>query len=187
VLAALAAGLLAMHGARAGDAAAGARLAAARCASCHASAQPTHAMVPRLEGQPKAAFLAQWRSFRERTRTAPIMISLADELSQRDVENLAEYYAGLRPPRVEALPGSPAGLALSERMRCTSCHGPALEGSSTGTPRLAGQRARYTAWTLQSMRSGNRPHGEGVARDPLLSELSNSDIEALAEHFASLP
>jgi cytochrome c553 len=45
----------------AGDAAAGARLAAARCASCHSSTDTTHSKVPLLEGQPKAYFVARWQ------------------------------------------------------------------------------------------------------------------------------
>jgi cytochrome c553 len=39
---------------------------------------------------------------------------------------------------------------------------------------------------LQMMRSGNRPHGAASNPDPLLSGLSNAEIESLAAHFASL-
>lgn len=53
-----------------GDAAAGARLAAARCSSCHSSTETIRSTVPLLEGQPKAYCVAQWRAFRERERTA---------------------------------------------------------------------------------------------------------------------
>jgi len=36
------------------------------------------------------------------------------------------------------------------------------------------------------MRSGNRSHRNTAKRDPLLADLSNTEIEALADHFASL-
>ena len=170
----------------AGDAAAGARLAAAQCVACHASTQPIHATLPLLEGQPKAAFLAQWRAFRERTRTAPVMVKLAEELTEQDVDDLAEYYAALLPPRAAVSPGSDTGRALADRLRCADCHGPALQGTSAGAARLAGQKARYTAWSLSLMRGGTRPHGAAAQPDPLLAPLSNADIEALAAHFASL-
>ena len=184
---ALAGFLLVAHGTGSGEAAAGARLAAARCVSCHSSAEPTHATLPLLEGQPKAAFVAQWRAFRERKRTAPVMVSLADELSGQDVDDLAEHYAALLPPRATDLAGSDAGRALVDRLRCAGCHGPALQGTDDGAPRLAGQRARYTAWSLQLMRGGTRSHGSAATPEPLLSSLGNAEIEALAAHLASLP
>ena len=184
--AALSGGLLAAHGAVAGDAAAGARLAAARCVACHSSTETIHAMLPLLEGQPKAAFIAQWRAFRERKRTAPVMLSLAQELSEQDVDNLAAHYAALMPPRVPASSGSDAGRALVERLRCADCHGPALQGTSAGAARLGGQKARYTVWSLQLMRSGSRSHGTAAQPDPLLAYLSNAEIESLAAHLASL-
>lgn len=185
--AALSGCLLAPHGVAAGDAAAGARLAAARCVACHASTEPMHATLPLLEGQPKAAFMAQWRAFRERTRTAPVMVSLANELSDQDVDDLAEHYAARRPTRATEASGSDAGRALADRLRCASCHGPALQGTSAGATRLAGQRARYTAWALQQMRGGTRSHAMAAKPDPLLAGLGNAEIEALAAHLASLP
>lgn len=178
--------LLLAAGARAGDAASGARIAAARCVSCHASNEGIHAMLPLLEGQPKAAFLAQWRAFRERRRTAPAMVGLAGQLSEQEVEDLAEHYAALVPPPSAERVGSDAGRALAERLQCAGCHGPAFQGTAAGAPRLAGQKARYTAWALQTMRGGNRPHGSGTAPDPVLAALTNTDIESLAAHFASL-
>jgi mono/diheme cytochrome c family protein len=52
-------GLRVAHGRAAGDVAAGARLFAARCASCHSSTETMHSSVPLLDGQPKAYFIAQ--------------------------------------------------------------------------------------------------------------------------------
>ena len=174
------------HGTANGDPSAGERLAAARCVSCHASTAAIHTMLPLLEGQPKAAFIAQWRDFRERKRTAPVMVSLARELSDKDVNDLAEYYATLLPsPAAEAL-GSDGGRALADRLRCADCHGAAMQGTTAGAARLAGQRARYTAWSLQLMRGGTRSHGTAPMPDPLIANLSNAEIESLAAHFASL-
>lgn len=185
-VAALLGGLLVARGTAAADAAAGARLAAARCASCHSSAEPLHATVPLLEGQPKAYFIAQWRAFRERKRTAPVMVNLTAELNERDVDNVAEHYAALVSPPAAPSSGSDAGRALADRLQCAGCHGPALQGTNAGAARLAGQKARYTTWSLQLMRSGNRSHGTAAKPDPLLAGLSNAEIESLAAHLASL-
>jgi cytochrome c553 len=178
--------LLVAHGAAASDAAAGAQLAAARCASCHSSTETIHSTAPLLEGQSKIYVIAQWRAFRERTRTAPVMVNLAVELSEQDVNNLAEHYAALLPPRAAQSSGSDAGRALVDRLRCADCHGPVLQGTNAGAARLAGQKARYTAWSLQLMRSGTRSHGTAAKPDPLIAELSNAEIESLAAHLASL-
>lgn len=141
--------------------------------------------MPLLEGQPKVYFIAQWRAFRQRERTAPAMVNLAAELSEQDVDDLAEHYAARVPPAAPS-PGSDAGRALSDRLRCAGCHGPAMQGTVAGAARLAGQKARYTAWSLQLMRSGTRPHGTAAKPDPLLADLSNAEIESLAAHLASL-
>jgi cytochrome c553 len=185
--AALCACLLAAHSMARGDPAAGERLAAERCVSCHASAETIHSIVPLLEGQPKAAFIAQWRAFRERKRTAPVMLSLAERLTEQEVNDLADHYAARLPPRSSTSAGSEAGRALADRLRCAGCHGPALQGTNAGAARLAGQKARYTIWSLQQMRSGTRAHGTAAKPDPLLGNLTNDEIESLAAHFASLP
>ena len=178
--------MLVPHAEAAGDVAAGARLSAARCASCHSSTETIHASVPLLEGQPKAYFIAQWRAFRERKRDAPVMATLAAELSEKDVADLAEHFAALVPPPAAQSPGSAAGRALADRLRCAGCHGPAVQGTNSGAARLAGQKARYTTWSLQLMRSGTRSHGTSAKPDPLLADLGNAEIESLAAHFSSL-
>ncbi len=178
--------LLMVPGAADADVAAGAKLAAARCASCHVSTETIHSMLPLLEGQPKEYFMSQWRAFRERKRTAPVMVSLAAELRDEDVNDLAEHYAAQLPPRASQRSGSDVGRGLAERLQCADCHGPALQGTKAGAARLAGQRARYTAWTLQLMRGGNRSHGTAPKPDPLFANLSNDEIEALAAYCESL-
>ena len=115
------------------------------------------------------------------------MVSLAEELSEREVDDLAEHYAALLPPRAAELSGSDAGRALADRLRCADCHGPALQGTNVGAARLAGQKARYTIWSLTRMRGGIRSHGTAEKPDPLLANLSDAEIESLAAHLASLP
>jgi cytochrome c553 len=178
--------LMAAQGSAAADSTEGAKLAAVRCVSCHASKEPMHSMLPLLEGQPKAYFLAQWRAFRARKRTAPVMVSLANELNEKAVNDLAVHYAAQLPPRTAEAPGSDAGRVLADRLECAACHGPAFAGTNAGAARLAGQRARYTAWSLQLMRGGTRSHGDAAKPDPLLAGLTNADIDALAAHFESL-
>jgi cytochrome c553 len=66
-----------------------------------------------------------------------------------------------------------------------TANGPAMQGTN-GAARLAGQKARYTVWSLTRMRDGTRSHGTAAKPDPLLADLSNAEIESLAAHLASL-
>ena len=116
------------------------------------------------------------------------MVAFANEFSEQDLSALAGYYAARQPARLDPIDDPAqidAGRSKAAAQRCAQCHGPALQGSTSGAARLAGQKPRYTAWSLQLMRSGARTHGPRP--DPLLSDLSNDDIEALAAWFASLP
>ena len=61
-----------------------------------------------------------------------------------------------------------------------------MQGTNAGAARLGGQKARYTAWSLQLMRGGSRSHGTAAKPDPLFADLSNAEIESLAAHLASL-
>ena len=114
------------------------------------------------------------------------MTTLAAELSEQDVDNLASHYAALVPAPAAPSAGSAAGRALAERLQCAGCHGLAMQGTNAGAARLAGQKERYTTWSLQLMRSGTRPHGSAAKPDPLLAGLGNAEIESLAAHLASL-
>ena len=152
---------------------------------CHsAEAQATS---PLLEGQPEAYFIAQMRAFREHRRTNPPMVAFANDLADEDLSALASYYAAREPAQLNPVADPAqieAGKSKADGLRCTQCHGPALEGSKSGAARLAGQKPRYTAWTLHMMKSGIRTHGP--SRDPMLSDLTNDDIDALAAWFASV-
>jgi cytochrome c553 len=107
-------------------------------------------------------------------------------LTERDVDDLAEHYAALLPPRAAELSGSDGGRALADGLRCADCHGPALQGTNDGAARLAGQKVRYTICSLTRMRGGIRSHETAAKPDPLLANLSDAEIESLAAHLASL-
>lgn len=181
----LVSGLVLVHVPVSADTAAGARLAAERCDRCHESSVPAR---PSLDGQPQAYLVAQLRAFRERTRSKPAMADLMAALTEQEIRNLAEHYSGREPsPPPDVVIDAAlieAGRSKASAMHCTRCHGPALRGSESGAARLAGQKPAYTAWSLQRMKSGVRPHSGG--KDPLLANLTNDEIDALSAFFASL-
>ncbi|MCY7295714.1 cytochrome c [Alteromonas sp. a30] len=71
---------------------------AAMCAACHG--QNGKAMIPNyphLAGQNAKYIVKQLRAFKDGIRKDPIMSGMASGLSDEDMENLAAYYASMKP------------------------------------------------------------------------------------------
>ncbi len=84
--------------AQAADMAAGKEKAASVCASCHGvNGISASDVFPNLAGQ-KAAYLeSALKAYRTGTRKAPIMNNIAASLFDKDIENIAAYFASLKP------------------------------------------------------------------------------------------
>lgn len=93
----LLASLLAFHGALAADLEAG-KAAAAVCAGCHGpKGISATGAFPNLAGQKAEYLTAQLKAFRAKTRVAPVMNGMAANLKDADIDNLAAYFASLKP------------------------------------------------------------------------------------------
>ena len=106
------------------------------CARCHGSEgqRPMSNLVPVLHGQSADYVFSALKAYAEGRRHSGIMQPLAADLREEDMRNLADYYAGLTPPRGEpeaadthlidrgrklALQGAPdCGIPP-----CMACHG----------------------------------------------------------------
>ncbi len=89
--------------AAAADRAAGRRLAEA-CVSCHGTnGISTVPNAPNLAGQPEFYVAEQLRQFRSGRRPSEVMAVIAKPLSDRDIDDLAAWYAAIvieaKPPR----------------------------------------------------------------------------------------
>lgn len=82
----------------AADRAAGAAKAKEVCAACHgADGNSTDPNNPRLAGQWRDYLEKALRDYKSGERNNAIMSGFAKALSQKDIENLAAYYASLPP------------------------------------------------------------------------------------------
>ncbi|MGZ8190006.1 MAG: c-type cytochrome, partial [Methylococcaceae bacterium] len=123
----------------------------------------------------------QLKAFKAGERSNPMMQSMAANLGDEDMNNLAAYYAGL--PSVSA--GGDPALAKSGQSKagmCLGCHGSSAEGNGQ-FPRLAGQHSEYLVKQLSSFKEGVRKNGQMQA---IASTLSEDDMKTLATYFASL-
>ena len=166
----------------AGDAAAGKQRAAA-CASCHGTdGTSPNDTWPNLAGQ-SAAYLAKiLAAYKSGDQKDVAMTPLAQALSDKDIQNLATYFAGQSckaPARATGAGDAAAGRALAKN--CAACHGETGGGSNPAWPKLAAQKPGYLVNALKAFKAGLRkdPMMAGVSRG-----LSDTDIANLAAYYA---
>jgi cytochrome c553 len=155
---------------------------AATCLGCHGpKGKSSSAQWPNLAAQQSVYIVNQLNAFKTGTRTNPMMQSMAANLSDDDINNLAAYYSSQAP--VSA--GGDPNLAKSGQAKsgmCLGCHGSSAEGNGQ-FPRLAGQHPGYLAKQLSSFKESARKNGHMQA---IAGTLSEDDMKALAAYFGSL-
>jgi cytochrome c553 len=196
-----------------GDATAGSQKAGV-CAACHgADGAPTAPLFPRLSGQRPDYLYHRLVGFHSADPKSPYystspMTPQAAQLSDRDMRNLAEFYASQAPKAAPVPPPAPgpATAALTRGQQifltgdpsrgippCQGCHGADANGSRPNSaqysayPLLRGQSGPFLMSRLKSFRDGlpadtsNALIMGGVARN-----LDDDSIESLAAWLSSL-
>lgn len=91
-------GMAGAAGSALADAAAAKATATGTCAGCHGPQGVSMAdNFPNLAGQKKTYLANALKAYREKTRQAPIMNGMAAGLSDQQIEDLAAYFASLKP------------------------------------------------------------------------------------------
>jgi cytochrome c553 len=180
----------------AGDVQAG-KEKAQTCVACHgADGNSPSPEFPNLAGQNAKYTSKQLADFKAgKERNNPVMSGMVANLTPEDMADLGAYFATLTPAGGFV---SKQNLALGERIyrggnkktgvpACLACHGPSGAGDPmAGTPRLAGQRAQYTASQLTAFRSGTRSNDRNQMMRGASHRLSDSEIQAVSEYIAGL-
>ena len=142
----------------------------APCLACHGEdGQSQNENVPSLGAQQASYTVIQLYMFREKTRVTEPMNEMAKELTDGDLQSIADALAALPAPKPPADPGDPARLqrvlAMVEQNHCNACHRPDFSGRES-VPRLADQREDYLIKTLREYKSGARH-----AYEPIMVEV----------------
>jgi cytochrome c553 len=115
--------------------------------------------VPSIAAQMPAYLLIQLVMFRDKLRVSDTMNDAAKDLSDSDIQSLADALAALPPPKPLPDPVDQARFerarALAQQNHCDVCHRSDFSGQQT-VPRLAGQREDYLLKTLREYKSGVR-------------------------------
>jgi cytochrome c553 len=159
---------------------------AAACAVCHGGLeQAPQPGTPLLAGQQHEFLVLQMFYLREGLRDAPAMAGLLAGFSDRDLEDVAAFYAQQQPmpAPAKADPTLQArGEELARRMGCGTCHFEDYRGQKH-VPRIAGQREDYLGAAMKAYRDNKRT-GTDTSMNAALYQVSDADIAALAHYLA---
>jgi len=173
------------------------------CASCHGDAGVAQSgNWPSLAGQRAEYTFKMLKDYKDGKRHsgehAEIMVQVAQFLSDQDMADLAQFYAGFQ------LPQLPSGVTFDPAkgqqiktlvMRgdgkrllvpCQACHGPQGEGAVTDTPALAGQTPEYFIKTMLDYKAGTRANDVYSRMRLIAQSLSDEEIVQLAHYYAGM-
>jgi cytochrome c553 len=162
---------------------------ALNCTMCHGAQGMSTSSVPNLAGQYPEVVIKQLRDYKAGHRASPIMAALAKNLSDRDIDDLAAFYASLPKARTapttydESLPALVrVGAPLRNIAPCISCHGGVDQ--KLGAPWIEGMPKEYLVQQLQAFRTGQRRNDiEGQMR-AVAHTLSDAEIDAVSTFYA---
>jgi cytochrome c553 len=165
---------------------------ALQCSMCHGARGTASAGTdaPHLAGQPSSSTYKQLRDFKSGHRPSAAMQALAANLSDRDMRDLAAFYAtqqretlvghaGLR-PQVPVLVSN--GSPMRNIGACASCHAPGV--ARTATPILDGLPEAYLRQQLTSFRSGHRANDINRQMRNAAHRMSDAEIALVAAYYA---
>lgn len=162
-----------------GDPAAGEPLTGV-CGGCHGSRGISNdAATPTLAGQDPQYLVAAISAY-GKTRRHEVMEGQIAKLSDRDVQNIAAYYAIQK-----ALPAEKGqGLVQQLAEKCNRCHGSGAENPAVAVPKISGQDKDYLVMALRAYRDDRR---ESSAMHRMSLPFSDAIIDSIAALYATQP
>jgi len=169
----------------------GKALAAEHCAECHGDhgVNPDDEF-PNIAGQVASYAFKQLMDIRDKNRKSRKMRRRIKNLTDQELMDLALYYETLAPER-RAEPAPAIALVDKgdgKRMLtpCASCHGSDAGGGDFDVPMLKGQHPDHFIAAMEAFRDGSRANDiYGKMREAAL-ELTDEEIEALANYYSGL-
>ncbi|MBA2710672.1 MAG: cytochrome c4 [Tatlockia sp.] len=167
------------------------------CTACHGqSGFSSNPLWPNLAGQHTSYFVHQMREFKKGSlRNSPVMKALSAALTDKEIKELADFYAkqpipkGSTPEkflkRGELL--YRGGDFAKHITACIACHGPQGTGNAqAGFPVISGQHALYTIQQLNDFKNGKRSNDLNSIMRDISSRMSQEDMEAVAYYIQGL-
>ncbi|HYK42344.1 MAG TPA: c-type cytochrome [Thermoanaerobaculia bacterium] len=165
------------------------------CVACHGENGIAETPeVPTLAGQDPLYTYKQLQDYKSKLRASPIMGEAVADLTDRDMADLAVFYAGQKPPAGK--PAPPAAsiaklVSIGDGTRlipaCDSCHGARGAGNRGfyGMPALQNQKREELATEMKLFRSGERANDVYRVMRESAKKLTDAEIDALAAYYGS--
>ncbi len=171
----------------------------AMCNGCHnipgyQASFPEVYKVPKIAGQSEKYIAAALTAYQKGERKHPTMRGIAESLSEKDIGEIAAYYAqrGGDAPAPADKPVRQANAQVSELLTkgaCVSCHGDNFSKPiDPSYPKIAGQHADYLFVALKAYKTeknANVGRSNGVMAG-VAKQFSNAELKQLATYVASL-
>jgi len=177
----------------------GAPLSSATCTPCHAAdGNADSPTFPKLSGLASSYIIKELQEFKKGPsghRNNPVMLTIANQLSDQDMQDLAEYYA--KQVRTVGV-ASASNVELGQRIyrsgnlktgvtACAACHLPDGSGNElAGFPRLSGQNPQYITEQLNAFKSGDRTNDLNGIMQGIAARMSEDEIEAVSNYVSGL-
>ncbi|MFM9429100.1 cytochrome c553 [Variovorax sp. GrIS 2.14] len=162
---------------------------ALNCTMCHGAQGMSVSNAPNLAGQYPEVVMKQLEDYKGGQRRNSVMQALARSLSQRDIEDLAAYYAYL--PKARTAPTTydeqlPALVRVGDPMRniapCISCHGGVDQ--KLGTPWLEGMPKDYLVGQLSAFKDATRRNDSQAQMRNMVRAMTEAEIQDVAAFYA---
>lgn len=162
---------------------------ALNCTMCHGAQGMSGSNAPNLAGQYPEVTMKQLLDYRGGKRTSAIMQAISQTLAERDVIDLAAYYAYL--PKARTAPTSydealPPLVRVGDPLRniapCISCHGGVDQ--KLGAPWLEGLPKDYIVAQLNAFKSGARHNDAQAQMRNMVRAVTPAEIDDVAAFYA---
>jgi cytochrome c553 len=152
------------------------------CNACHGqNSVAQNNAWPNLAGQKQGYLALQLYAFKDGSRKSPLMDNVVNSLSEKDIQDLASYYAGLAFSKPAAEHLNAAGQNV--RANCVSCHGMNGQTVNDTWPNLAGQNQDYLYQQLLSFSNKSR---DSIIMHEIAKVLSDQQMKDVAEYYQQI-
>jgi len=162
---------------------------ALNCTMCHGAQGQSISNAPNLAGQYPEVVIKQLHDYKSAKRASSVMTALAQGLSERDIDDLASYYAYLPKARSAATTydeALPALVRVGAPMRtiapCISCHGGVDQ--KLGAPWIEGMPHEYLVAQLMAFRSGSRHNDSQAQMRTMARAMTSREIDEVSTFYA---
>jgi cytochrome c553 len=166
------------------------------CQGCHGEdGNSLSTLVPKLAGQNAGYIAKQVHNFQAGLRKHAIMNDLAATVNDEDLADIAAYFES-RPKMKGEGSDHEVGKKLFLHgdlsrtvVACINCHGQNGKGpepNSSMFPVIGGQNKDYLSRQLVNFRKDDRTNSPNSIMNKITRELTDDELEALAEYISGL-